>query len=151
MDTHNFKKYTDYWEKNRIMARAVMVHLSKFVLDVGCGEGKLVRLLLDNGIITTGIDIEDNCKYASDNFIIGNAKELPFDDETFDVVVSNDFFEHISEEDIDQVYSEMRRVGKHVIARISLKPKDNHLTVKPISWWKEKLPGCEFVGKDWNR
>jgi len=151
MDEHNFVRYTGYWAKNRIVARACLAHNPKKVLEVGCGEGKLIRLLRDEGVEAWGVDIENNMKYDV-HFIAGvDAKDLPFKDKLFDVVVSNDFFEHIAEQDIDKVYNEMSRVGKHVIARISLKEKDNHLTVKPISWWKEKLPGCEFIGKDWNK
>lgn len=151
IDEHNFKKYTDYWGKNRIMARAVMAHKPKYVLEVGCGEGKLIKLLRDEGIDARGIDILGNGKYAPDCCRYGSALNIPFPDMYFNVVVSNDFFEHIKEEEVPLVYAEMKRVAPKIIARISLKEKDNHLTVKPISWWKEKLPGCEFVGKDWNK
>ena len=141
--------FTNYWEKNRLMARACLEHKPKKVLDVGCGEGKLVKLLRDEGIEASGIDIEGNGKYASRWCGYGDALEIPFPNNYFDVVASNDFFEHLEGDEVLIVYSEMQRVGKQVVARISLKEKDNHLTVKPISWWKEKLPGCHFVGKDW--
>ncbi len=143
------RNFTNYWAKNRIMARAVMEHKPTSVLDVGCGEGKLVSLLRDKGIVTHGIDIDKCGKYAPQWCGYGDALEIPFSDNYFDVVVSNDFFEHLEEGEVPIVYSEMQRVSKQVVARISLKEKDNHVTVKPMSWWKEKLPGCHFVGDDW--
>jgi len=139
-----------YWGKNKIVARAAMYHNPKSVLDVGCGTGKIVNLLRNEGIDAWGIDIaEEKGEFAPEYCVYGDAINIPFEDNRFDVVVSNDFMEHIAEENIDKVYSEMKRVAKHVIARICIKPYRYHLTVKPISWWKEKLPGCEFVGKDW--
>ena len=149
MDEHNFEKYTNYWAKSRLVAKVCAYFKPKSVLDVGCGEGKTVKLLRDMGIDAYGIDTGEMGKYDKEHCIYGDARYIPFKDKRFDIVVSNDFFEHIVEEEIDQVYNEMKRVGKKVIARISLKEKDNHFTVKPISWWKEKLPGCHFIGKDW--
>lgn len=151
IDEHNFEKYKDYWEKSRIVVRTVLAHNPKKVLDVGCGQGKVVCLLRQEGIEAYGIDTEKIATFAPSWCDVGNAKNIPFTDKFFDVVVSNDFFEHLKEDEIDIVYNEMKRVGNYVITRISLKQKDNHLTVKPISWWKEKLPGCEFIGKDWNK
>ncbi len=148
-------KVSVFWVKNKIVARAALEHKPNRVLDVGCGEGKIVNLLRRQGVDAWGID---SCqqegyefgKYAKEYCIKADVRKIPFEDNYFDVVVSNDFFEHISEEDIEAVYSEMKRVGKHIIARISLKPEVHHLTVKPIEWWKQKLIGCEFIGKEWN-
>ena len=128
------------------MARAVIAHKPELVLDVGAGRGELITLLRKKHIIAYGIDLDN----AAENVFYGDARSIPYPDNTFDVVVSNDFFEHIKESDIGKVYSEMKRVSKGaVIARISIKPQKGHLTVKPISWWKEKLPGCQFIGKAW--
>ncbi len=120
---------------------------TKKVLDVGCGHGFLVKALLKKGIEAFGVDFS---QYAGEeipnNFFISNALILPIADNEFDVVISSDFFEHLREEDIDQVYSEMKRVGKNVMALISFKGKEpSHLTVKPRGWWEKKLPGCIII------
>jgi hypothetical protein len=68
-----------------------------------------------------------------------------------DVVVSTDFFEHLPEDKIEFVYSEMQRLGEHVVARVCTKREkhtsgiDTHATVKPKQWWIDKLPGCHFI------
>jgi ubiquinone/menaquinone biosynthesis C-methylase UbiE len=147
------RNFTNYWEKSRIMARACLAYKPASVLDVGCGEGKLVKLLRDEGVDARGIDIGECGKYCPKYCSYGNASDIPFDDSSFDIVVSDGVLEHIPEEDIDKVYSEMKRVGKHIILRICVKTKPwpGHITIKPISWWKKKMVGCQFIGKEWNR
>ena len=145
------KDFTNYWAKSKMMARVCLAHNPTTVLDIGCGEGKLVNLLRGVGIDAHGIDIGKCGKYCPDYCYFGDARDLQFGDGQFDVVVSDGVLEHIPEKDIDKVYSEMKRVGKHIIARICVKTKkwEGHITIKPISWWKEKLPNCEFIGKEW--
>jgi hypothetical protein len=63
------------------------------------------------------------------------------------VVFSSDFFEHLEEKDIDKVASEMKRVGKLVIAfvaddkgtTLTKRQQQFHLTHKLMSWWMDKL------------
>jgi len=141
-----------YLNKIHLVARTAMEYKPKRVLDVGCGDGWLVKILRGNGVEAFGIDIDENAgKEIPEYFTKAEAKKLPFPDNSFDVVVSNDFFEHIPEEDIDRVYSEMRRVGKNIVARICVKEKEweGHVTIKPPKWWIEKLPECRFIGKHW--
>jgi ubiquinone/menaquinone biosynthesis C-methylase UbiE len=138
------------------LEKIILDYKPQTVLDVGCGIGFLVRRLRDNGIETTGVDFanvlpgvywEDEETY----FIVADAKNLPFKDKSYDVVVSSDFFEHLSEEDIDQVVSEMLRVGKVVLARVAyeavITPKQAryHTTNKPKEWWEEKLKGIKLI------
>lgn len=62
------------------------------LLDVGCGSGLFSNLAFLKGINVTGIDaipplIEQAKKRnASINFLTGEMEELPFDDNTFDVI-----------------------------------------------------------------
>lgn len=94
----------------------------KSVLDVGCGTGFLIRWLMEEAseIKGYGIDSDDyfinyaNDKAQSENkdieFICGDALNLPFDDETFDVVISHTFFTCIA--DPIKAMEEMKRVCK---------------------------------------
>lgn len=121
----------------------------KKVLDVGCGIGYLVKRLNSEGIETMGIDFSEHLEefWNDDHFFEMDAKQIDFPDDSFDVVFSSDFFEHLDEEDIDKVANEMKRVGKVVITFVADdlgKPLNRrqmqyHLTHKPISWWTEKL------------
>jgi len=123
------------------------------VLDVGCGIGNLVLKLRELGIKAVGVDSAEDLKlfWKSDGFYISDASKLPFEDKSFDLVISTDFFEHIPEEKIDSVKSEMLRVGKKVIARVAYQRKltrrqsQYHVTNKPKDWWEDKLEGIELV------
>ena len=89
------------------------------VLDVGCGKGFMMHdmVLLIPGIEVKGIDISE---YAIENTIedmrphvqIANAKELPFDDKLFDVVISINTVHNLEKEDCAKALLEIERVGK---------------------------------------
>ena len=136
----------------KLSAKRNILRLKKYqyesVLDVGCGEGHLVEMLKARGIRAKGVDYSFYAgKRIPDDFVMTDAKYLPFKDNRFDVVISSDFFEHIYEKDIDEVYKEMQRVSsKYVLAMISFKKHtrreiDTHVTVKPAEWWRDRLPG----------
>jgi ubiquinone/menaquinone biosynthesis C-methylase UbiE len=93
---------------------------SKF-LDVGCGAGySLMRAYEDLGCIVEGIDADPRShgvgRFVKDlvkdvPIIKGFAENLPFDNNTFDVVYSSHVLEHVNNE--DKAISEMRRVLKN--------------------------------------
>ena len=90
---------------------------NKIVLDFGSGSGKLTRTLRDKGINTYGVDFYDSPEDIPNNCvnIIENTKEkisyqIPFDDEFFDISISNNVFEHVM--DYDKTLSELSRVTK---------------------------------------
>jgi ubiquinone/menaquinone biosynthesis C-methylase UbiE len=68
------------------------------VLDIGCGSGNLAVPAARSGAIVTGIDIAPNLleeaghRAAAEDleirFVEGDAERLPFEDNSFDVVVS---------------------------------------------------------------
>lgn len=93
------------------------------VLDVGCGLGGPCRMLSDAyNCKTTGIDLSreyirtakklsELVKLSDDNnFVQGDATELPFDDKTFDVVWTQHVQMNIP--DKKKFYSEINRVLK---------------------------------------
>jgi SAM-dependent methyltransferase len=67
------------------------------VLDAGCGEGYLARLLASGGARATGIDSSVNqieaARSVSDGlsvtFDVGSVEALPYPDDVFDLVVCN--------------------------------------------------------------
>ena len=88
------------------------------VLDVGCAKGFLMHDLHEAGLEVAGIDIS---QYAVDNamedvkpFIeVGNAVELPFANESFDVVLSINTVHNLERDDCSKALREIRRVCKH--------------------------------------
>ena len=89
------------------------------ILDIGCGKGFLLYdflKVLPNAEIT-GIDISsyaiNNCKpEIHGNLRIGNAIDLPWENNTFDLVVSITTLHNLYNYDLERALCEMERVGK---------------------------------------
>lgn len=87
-------------------------------LDIGCGLGSLLIELQAHFVQVCGIDInqlyvEWSRKRAPNAEVIyGNAKKIPWPDESFDAVTSTDVFEHIDYDEQKIVASELMRVLK---------------------------------------
>lgn len=89
----------------------------KKILEIGCGPGALAEALSrwypDSGV--SGIDRDSNFidyarkKSPQINFSEGDATDLPFEKESFDVTISNTVAEHIEP---SKFYSEQYRVLK---------------------------------------
>lgn len=90
------------------------------ILDLGCGNGRLVKLFEDLRINYTGIDISPNLldqakqdfgENDRQKFVVGGALNLPFADNSFDKVYSIAFFHHIPSKKMRiQVMDEIKRV-----------------------------------------
>jgi cyclopropane fatty-acyl-phospholipid synthase-like methyltransferase len=84
------------------------------VLDIGCGAGMLA-LLKRKGVTLAGVDLSAECALASrsngyDVTFASELSHLPFDDASFDYVVSLDVLGHVGFEEKDAVLAEVRRV-----------------------------------------
>jgi len=84
------------------------------ILEIGCGIGTVVNELGGKGHDIAGIDISGEAieygrkKYGDIRLEVQAAETLPYEDESFEVVLSFDLFEHIAA--IDKHVSEVRRV-----------------------------------------
>jgi len=89
------------------------------ILDIGCGKGfQLYEIsLLVPDVEIFGIDISNyaikNAKEEVKNRLqVGNANDLPFSDNYFDLVFSITTLHNLHNYDLDQALREMERVGK---------------------------------------
>ena len=76
-------------------------NFGKKVLEVGCGGGERTHLFVKAGCNVTAVDLVDKRKtslVSGHKFVVADGRNLPFKDETFDVVVSFDVLEHIDRE-----------------------------------------------------
>lgn len=97
---------------------AVELATGKNVLDIACGEGYGTNLLAETSKHVTGFDLDAqtiakaSSKYNKLNstFICGNAENLPFEDNIFDLIVSYETIEHL--ENYKTAFSEIKRVLK---------------------------------------
>lgn len=81
------------------------------VLDCGCGDGGVARLLRTRAREVVGIDVEPSESWRDEpglSFRVADAEQLPFDDASFEVVHSKDSLHHMSSP--ARALSEYRRV-----------------------------------------
>lgn len=107
-----------YEKKVQILLDIVNFKKGIKVLDVGCGAGQVIIEMAYLGANCTGLDAaKDKIRLINqvrDDYKLNvtgvwdDACNLPFDDETFDVVMSYEFFEHVT--DIDLTMKEQIRV-----------------------------------------
>ena len=113
--------WNDFYSKNRTAWRGnttVPVVNTGKALDLGCGNGKTVSTLVDEGFKVSGIDFSsvaiDQCKtnFKDSDFYVGSVCELPFDDDSFDYITAVHVLEHLNDEELSKAVEEIRRVLK---------------------------------------
>jgi len=84
------------------------------VLDVGCGNG-FFTYYLEKLVDTTGLDFSESMLSMNPcpKKVCGSATDLPFGDNSFDVVFCSNLLHHIKNPSI--AVSEMKRVSKHYV------------------------------------
>lgn len=86
------------------------------VLDVGCGPGFLLRVLLDRGYEASGVDHSEAALQLARGRVDAELRQadacgaLPWPDESFDAVVLHDVIEHLHEP--HTALAELRRVTR---------------------------------------
>ena len=86
---------------------------SESLLDAGCGDGGVARLLRDRVREVTAIDVEPSPVWRDQpglTFTVGDAEKLPFGDSSFDLVHSKDSLHHMDAP--ERALAEYRRVLK---------------------------------------
>ncbi len=84
------------------------------ILEIGCGIGSVVFELSKRGYDIRGTDISREAiayglkKYSDINLEVQAAEALPYEDQSFDIALSFDLFEHIAQ--VDKHVSEVARV-----------------------------------------
>ena len=131
------------------------------ILEVGCGNGRLCKLLVEMGYDVVGLDLVPGFYDRSGyEFHVHNLCEgtLPFKDNEFDVCLSFDVIEHLPT-NYDETIAEMLRVSKMAIGviacwRTECQTAFNlHPTIFDPERWKWKISelskdemGYEIVG-----
>ena len=130
------------------------------ILDYGCGQGRLVYRFRELGFDARGFDLHNTVEYrdpadrvyfgfiknpvadTADTTFAAEAFRIPFEDSSFDLVLSTSVLEHVV--DIDPVMSEIARVLKPSGYALHLYPSrsvfiEPHIFVpggsRFQSWW----------------
>lgn len=107
------------WTRRTLLDQVMLERVARHsgtALDIGCGEGRFVRMLKEQGWNAVGIDpverlIAEAGKHDPDgDYRIGFGEDLAFEDESFDLVVS--YLSLIDIEDFRVAIREMTRVTK---------------------------------------
>ena len=109
-----------YWTKT---AQFIVEHYNlspdSMILDIGCAKGFLIKDLLKTGKVKNvfGIDISSYAVNHSEKEIkgltlISNAKNLPFKDKQFDLVLSINTIHNLEIDSCINALSEIERVSK---------------------------------------
>lgn len=131
---------------------------NKSVLDLGCGTGGRTAAWFKNYKFkhVSGLEIDPVYIQAARNFAkirglnseykVGFGEDIPFDDESFDAVLSFDVLEHVA--DVPKTLAECRRVLKpngklFLVFPTYYQPREHHLGLVT------KVPGLQlfFSGK----
>lgn len=130
------------------------------VLDYGCGAGRIVSLLRAERVDAFGCDVfYEGGDYSSQ--IMSGAKPfvrrmdgnvVPFESNTFDLVVSNQVFEHVP--DLDACLAEISRVLKPTGKILAMFPdrsclREGHCGVPLLHWFPKKSRSRVYYAAAW--
>jgi ubiquinone/menaquinone biosynthesis C-methylase UbiE len=134
--SENFEKYKVFLNKVvRYDFSMFEIPHEKSILDVGCGFGDRVRILRDRGYQSvSGVEIDEySVKTANDPLIKhGSIESTGFPEKSFDVVLVENVFHHIS--DYDKALREIKRI---------LKPEGTLCFIEPRNTWIRRF--LDFV------
>lgn len=103
--------------KARIILDNVEVKSNDTLLDVGCGTGIATEMFSCQKVgIDPSAELVKQCGFKA---MVGKAEELPFEDKSFDIVISLTAAQNF--EDIEKAIKEMKRVAKKQIIITTLK------------------------------
>jgi len=120
------------------------------LLDVGCGAGFLTNRMAKEGFQVTGVDLSQESlnvaerydKTKTAKYIKADACHLPFADESFDVVTTLDFLEHVPNP--ADVVKECARVlkpgGVFFYHTFNRNPLSHLVVIKFVEWMVKNTP-----------
>ena len=127
-----------------------MISSNETVLDIGCGDGTLMKMLQEKCVNVTGIDInQDNvikCLEKGLSVIQGDIDEglQGYPNKSYDYVVLNQTLQ--STEKPDYVIQEMLRIGKKVVISF---PNFAYWKVRFYLMFQGKMPKSKILPFEW--
>lgn len=107
------------WHEERGRLEQAVAKLSEVrSLDVACGTGWLTQHLKGD---VTGLDASDSMiaiaqeRIPAASFVVGDALDLPFEDDAFDRIFTGHFYGHLEDDDRLRFLAEARRVARELV------------------------------------
>lgn len=157
METYAKNRKTDL-NKKSIKVMHKYIHDANTILDVGCGNGYWLNTIINPNLKKIGCDITNRLIFDGIDYIKGEVENLPFDDDSIDIVTCHHTLEHIPL--LEKAISELKRVAKKQVIIVVPKQRyfyytlDYHLHFfhykeKLIEAVKIKNYQCISVQGDW--
>ncbi|WP_394884630.1 class I SAM-dependent methyltransferase [Clostridium butyricum] len=114
-----YETYKNSQEDKEILKSVLNKYNPKSVLDIGCGEGRLMDLY-NNVDHVVGQDISEiainKCKelYSNYNFETTNIEELNYKENYFDIIISNRVLSTVTKENIKPVIQKICEISKMI-------------------------------------
>ena len=132
------KKYGNANKLDDFILKKLKFNKIYSILDLGCGDGRILEKIriLNSKTLLFGLDIsEEMLKLAKEkkikkcNLILGNCEELPYEDESMELILCLNSFHHYPNPKM--VIKEMKRIlklnGKIIIGDIYTLPIIRHI------------------------
>ena len=145
-----FKSYASHDKSSRLKkAEKIIKILSKHknittskILDIGCGAGYLDSIFNKKSNSFIGIDFVDEREIKSFPFLQANVLNLPFKDNSFDIIICNHVIEHITDQ--PRLLFEINRLLKkdgicYITSPNKLWPFEPHLKMPFLSFLPKRI------------
>ncbi len=115
-----FYYHPRFWSETvQLFADYYSLAIDASILDIGCAKGFMLKDFIEfmPGVAIAGIDISHYAIDNSDpavraNLVQGNAKDLPYRDAVFDLVISINTIHNLPQADVLLALHEIERVAK---------------------------------------
>jgi glycosyltransferase involved in cell wall biosynthesis/SAM-dependent methyltransferase len=105
------------------LVKSIIPNDVKTLLDAGCGNGAISNYL--DAYEVTGVDrSKEALKYFKYRKVLGSLDDLPFEDNSFDIVICSDVLEHLPDGVFEDTINELKRVSSKYILIISPNRED---------------------------
>ena len=85
------------------------------IIDVGCGNGIICNALADSYEVL-GVDISETAlTYVKTPKLLASATDIPLPDHSYDLVLSSEMLEHLTDPELALAISELKRLSKRYI------------------------------------